>query len=51
MGYNVVFYYSFFPKAYQNRIIAGLIEILEKSGETWYDPLPLTLEADPSRCV
>ena len=48
VGYNVVFYYSFFPKAYQNRIIAGLIEILEKSGETWYDPLPLTLEADPS---
>lgn len=47
VGYNVVFYYSFFPKADQNRIIAGLIEILEKNGEDWYDPLPLTLAADP----
>ena len=47
VGYNVVFYYSFFPKADQNRIIAGLIEMLEKNGEDWYDPLPLTLAADP----
>lgn len=48
VGFNIVFYYSFFPKAQQNRIISGLIGILEKNGEDWYDPLPLTMEADPS---
>ena len=48
VGFNIVFYYSFFPKTQQNRIISGLIGTLEKNGENWYDPLPLTMEADPS---
>lgn len=48
VGFNVVFYYSFLPKAEQNRIIAGLIEILEENGEDWYDPLPMTLSGEPA---
>lgn len=36
VGFNIVFYYSFFPKTQQNRIISGLIGILEKNGENWY---------------
>ncbi len=47
VGYNIVFYYSFFPAESRNEIIASLIELLEASGEDWYDPLPLTVSAEP----
>ena len=46
-GLNIVFYYSFLPKARQNEIIAELIAICEENGETWYDPLPITSEGEP----
>lgn len=47
VGYNIVFYYSFFPAEDRNEIIASLIELLEASGEDWYDPLPMTVSAEP----
>lgn len=48
VGYNIVFYYSFLPKGDdRNRIIAELIEMLEEEGESWYDPLPMTVEGQP----
>ncbi len=48
VGYNIVFYYSFLPGGEErNRIIAALIEMLEDAGEDWYDPLPMTMEAEP----
>lgn len=46
-GLNIVFYYSFLPKDRQNEIIADLIEICEENGESWYDPLPITLTGKP----
>lgn len=46
-GLNIVFYYSFLPKSQQNDIIAELIKICERNGETWYDPLPITLTGSP----
>ena len=48
VGYNIVFYYSFLPRAQQNAIIAQLIQMLEAQREDWYDPLPLTSSSHPS---
>ncbi len=40
-GLNIVFYYAFFPRDEAAKQLASLIELCEKNGETWYDPLPL----------
>lgn len=40
-GYNIVFLYSFLPKAQQNDIIARLITLCEKNGEKYQDVLPI----------
>lgn len=40
-GLNIVFYYAFFDFDGCAEQIAQLIELCEKQGESWYDPLPL----------
>lgn len=47
VGYNIVFYYSFFPAEDRNKIIAQLIKMMEASGEEWHDPLPMTVSGQP----
>ncbi len=46
-GFNIVFQYAFLPKSEQNEIILKLIELCEKSGIEWYDPLPVTKTGKP----
>ena len=46
-GFNVVFQYSFLPKATQNEIIKKLITLCEQNNIEWYDPLPITYTGAP----
>ncbi|HIV18766.1 MAG TPA: hypothetical protein IAC82_05640 [Candidatus Merdivicinus intestinigallinarum] len=47
VGFNIVFYYSFFPAEERNEIIARLIQMMEANGEEWHDPLPMTVSGQP----
>lgn len=47
-AYDIVFDKALMPKDRDNETILALIGLLEETGETWYDNLPLTLAADGS---
>lgn len=43
-GLNIVFYYSFFPSEGTSERIARLTDLCLKTGESWYDPLPVNVD-------
>lgn len=42
VGFNIVFDRAFMPSGQENEIISKLIDLMEKSGVTWIDELPIS---------